>query len=89
MSDLGCTAALLSAGALGVLAARPFRPGMPLDGKVVLVTGGSRGLGLAMARECAGQGARVVLCARNAEQVEAAAAELRAGGTQTIGMPAT
>ena len=35
-------------------------------GKVVLITGGSRGLGLVMAREFAREGARLVICARGA-----------------------
>lgn len=87
MSNRARTAGLLAGGVLGALAARRLRPGMPLLGKVVLITGGSRGLGFAIARECAAQGARLVLCARNAEQVEAAAAELRAGGAEAVGLP--
>lgn len=47
-----------------------------LDGKNVLVTGGSLGIGLATARTCLERGARVVIVARNREQLEAAAAEL-------------
>jgi hypothetical protein len=38
------------------------------NGKVVLITGGSRGFGLAMAREFAEQGSRLVLCARDADR---------------------
>ncbi len=40
--------------------------------KVVLITGGSRGLGFAMAEEFAGAGARLVICARNPEALERA-----------------
>ncbi len=48
-----------------------------LDGKVALVTGASRGLGLASARALVAEGCRVCICARGEEQLNAAAAELR------------
>lgn len=56
-----------------------------LRGRVVLVTGGSRGLGLALARHFADQGAKVALCARNDEQVQSAAEELRSSGHTAVG----
>jgi short-subunit dehydrogenase len=40
-----------------------------LKNKTVLITGGSRGLGLVMAREFAAEGARLVLCARDEEKL--------------------
>lgn len=40
-----------------------------LSGKVVLITGGSRGLGLVLTREFAANGARVAICARNEEDL--------------------
>lgn len=46
----------------------------------VLITGGSRGLGLVLARQLAAEGARVALCARDPVELEQAAAELRADG---------
>jgi short-subunit dehydrogenase len=43
-----------------------------LRGKVALVTGGSRGLGFALANELLAEGARVVICARDGERLERA-----------------
>ena len=51
-----------------------------LQGQVALVTGGSRGIGLAIARELAQAGARLALVARDSARAEAAAAELPGEG---------
>ncbi|HYW12219.1 MAG TPA: 3-oxoacyl-ACP reductase FabG [Longimicrobium sp.] len=53
---------------------------MELQGQVALVTGGSRGIGLAIARELASAGARVAVVARDGARAEAAAAELPGDG---------
>lgn len=45
-------------------------PKLDLRGKVVLITGGSRGLGFALCEELGAQGCRFALCARNAEELE-------------------
>ncbi len=50
-----------------------------LEGKVFLVTGGSRGIGLDLANTILGQGARVAICGRKQEGLDAAAAQLNAG----------
>ena len=47
-----------------------------LEGKVVLVTGGSRGIGLDLAQHLLGQGAKVVICGRKQAGLDAALAEL-------------
>src|SRR5207248_222851 len=49
-----------------------------LTGRVALVTGGSKGLGRAMARGLAEAGADVVITSRHADELQAAAAEIRA-----------
>ena len=71
--------------ALSVVLARRRYRAPDLTGRVALVTGGSRGLGLAIARELVHCGAAVAICARNRTQVDAAAAELRALGGEALG----
>jgi 3-oxoacyl-[acyl-carrier protein] reductase len=50
---------------------------LELTGKVALITGSSRGLGLASARALAAEGCRVCLCARGEDTLQKAAADLR------------
>lgn len=50
---------------------------LQLSGQVAIVTGSSRGLGLASARALAAEGARVTLCARGQDALDAAVAEIR------------
>ena len=57
-----------------------------LAGQVAVVTGASRGIGLAIARRLGQMGARVSLCARNAANLERAASDLRAAGIQVLAL---
>lgn len=62
------------------MTARTVQQLFDLKGKVALITGGSRGLGLQMAHALGEAGARVMLSSRKAEDLEQAAAELQAAG---------
>ena len=71
---------LVAAGVSGALAALTLwssrRGSYDLQGKVVLITGGSRGLGLVLARQAAVEGARVAICARDEAELERARQDL-------------
>jgi NAD(P)-dependent dehydrogenase (short-subunit alcohol dehydrogenase family) len=56
-------------------------------GKVVLITGGSSGIGLAAAERCVGAGARVLIVARDVEKLEAARAQLATHGGSVFAYP--
>ena len=58
-----------------------------LKGKNAIVLGGTRGIGRAVAATLAGEGANVAVCARNADQVAATVAELKASGINATGSP--
>jgi NAD(P)-dependent dehydrogenase (short-subunit alcohol dehydrogenase family) len=63
-------------------------PLFDLSGKVALVTGGSRGLGLAMVRAFAAHGADVIIASRKLENCEEAANEVRALGRKALAVAA-
>ncbi len=60
--------------------ARTIQQLFDLRGKTALVTGGSRGLGLQLAHALGEAGARIMLSARKADELEQAVAELQAAG---------
>ena len=74
---------LLLAAAFTALALRHrFGRRYSLAGKHVLISGGSRGLGLALAREMARRGAKLTLLARDLAELETAASTLRQTGAE-------
>ena len=55
-----------------------------LSGKAVVVTGGTRGIGLAIAKACADEGARVSVCGRSRESLDRALGDLGEGAHGAI-----
>lgn len=85
------TLAALGLGAAGLglaLWSARGRERYSFHGRSVLITGGSRGLGLLMARQLANEGARLALLARDGNELERAARELAAHGAEVLAIPA-
>ena len=80
--------ALTAVGVGGAIAVRTWlrSSSYTFRDKTVVIAGGSRGLGLEMARLWAAEGARVALCARTGEDIQRAVSELRRGGADAIGL---
>jgi NAD(P)-dependent dehydrogenase (short-subunit alcohol dehydrogenase family) len=62
-------------------------PGFDLTGRCALVTGSTRGIGLAIAEHLAAAGARLVISGRKAETCDAVAQALRDAGREAVGVP--
>ena len=60
---------------------------MELTGRVAVVTGASRGLGFLLARELLGEGCRVVVCARDLDELERARTALEKDGAEVLAVP--
>ena len=76
---------LAAAGAGALLAMNLWRgkqTSYSFAGKVVLITGGSRGLGLVLGRQLAKEGARLAICARNLGELETAKEQLKQSGAE-------
>lgn len=78
--------ALASAGLVSWLAYRVYRmrTAFSFTGKTVLITGGTRGLGLVIARRLAREGANLAICARDPEEVQRAQADLSQRGARVL-----
>lgn len=74
------TCAMLGAGMAAAAVVRRRSARFDFKGRVVLITGASRGLGLALARAFAAHGARLAICARDDSKLRTAEADLRQYG---------
>lgn len=81
-------AAAALAGIWGLRKALDHRRRVDFRGRVVLITGGTRGLGLLLARHLAREGARLALVARDRRELDAAAGELSGLGAEVLAIEA-
>lgn len=85
MSRFGAKTLIGAAGAGLALAFALRRASLSeLRGDVVLITGGSRGLGLALARELARLGCKIAICARDQDELESARSILEREGAEVL-----
>jgi NAD(P)-dependent dehydrogenase (short-subunit alcohol dehydrogenase family) len=82
---LGIAAAAAGAGLLAARLARD-RFAISFENRVVVITGGSRGLGFVMARQLADEGARLVILARDTEELERARQQLEVRGAEVLAL---
>lgn len=79
---------LTAAGVGAALGLRKLlKPRYSFEGRTVLITGGSRGLGLVMARMLLKEGARVAICGREVKTLDRARQELERGGGEVLAVP--
>src|SRR4051812_21111387 len=78
----------ITAGAVVALVARARKnaSNFSFDGRSVVITGGSRGLGLVLARRFTDEGARVAILARNQAELDEAEEELESQGRDVLAM---
>ena len=87
---MGKTSKTLTTLAIGVGAAITWRAilrakrAYDVSGKTILIVGGSRGLGLILARQLAAQGAKLSICARGERELAAAKLDLEARGAEVL-----
>src|SRR5205809_3582301 len=86
MGKLGLLGAAAIVGGAAFAARQALRRARYMDfrGRVVLITGGSRGLGLVLARHFVHEGARVAICARDEAELNRARDELRATSADVL-----
>ena len=82
VSWIGVAAVAGIAGA--TVARRLLQPKLDLRDKIILITGGSRGLGLALAQEFGRVGARLALCARDLHELQTACDRLAERGVEAV-----
>jgi NAD(P)-dependent dehydrogenase (short-subunit alcohol dehydrogenase family) len=87
-SALLTAAAIGAGGFLAIRHAVRSKRRISFNNKVVLITGGSRGLGLVMARQFGQLGAKIVICARDHNEVRDAQQDLRGRAIDAMGLPA-
>ncbi len=78
---------VIAGAALGIgayLTYQAMKPRYSYRGKHVLITGGSRGLGLVLARELAKQGARLSICSRDAQELRQGQEDLARHGVEAL-----
>src|SRR5688572_9988404 len=82
-------ALMLGAAAAGYWLLKGRKTSEPFDyrGKVALVTGSSRGLGLILARKLDAAGARVAICARDADELARARGDVAGYGPPPLAVP--
>lgn len=68
----------------GISSARKRRSRRSIHSDVVLITGGSRGLGLLLAREFANRGCKIAICARDGQELQSARDSLERSGAEVF-----
>jgi NAD(P)-dependent dehydrogenase (short-subunit alcohol dehydrogenase family) len=86
-AKLGPAALAVGLGSLGAAQVLRRRNRMDFQDRTVVITGGSRGLGLVLAREFAVEGARLAILARDRAELERAEKHIASRGAQVLALP--